>query len=70
MSTKLTLSEAQLDFVEELLRREQKQLLIEIRHTDAAAYREGLRQRLAVADTVMDEIESAAPRRTSAAHPL
>ena len=59
MSIDLTLSAVQLELLEELLQREQKQILIEIRHTDAAAYRENLRQRLAIVDVLLDQMEGA-----------
>jgi hypothetical protein len=65
MSTDLTLSVAQLELLEELLQREQKQILIEIRHTDAAAYRENLRQRLATVDCLLDQMECASPFHTT-----
>jgi len=54
----LALSEAQLNLILELLEGEQKELLVEIRHTDTANFRVGLKERLATVEAVLLKMKS------------
>jgi hypothetical protein len=54
----LGLSEDELKLVVELLEREQKELLIEIRHTDTANFRTGLKERLATIEALLKRAQS------------
>jgi len=54
----LALSEAQLNLILELLEGEQKELLVEIRHTDTATFRVGLKERLATLEAVLLKVKS------------
>jgi len=54
----LALSEAQLNLILELLEGEQKELLVEIRHTDTANFRVGLKERLATVEAVLLKVKS------------
>jgi len=58
MMQQLALSAAQLDLILELLEGEQKELLVEIRHTDTATFRVGLKERLATVETVLVKVKS------------
>ncbi len=58
MTQQLALSAAQLDLILELLEGEQKELLVEIRHTDTANFRMGLKERLATVETVLLKVKS------------
>ena len=53
-------SEAEWALVLELLERERHELPIEIHHTSTRKYRELLRERLRLVETVLERIESAA----------
>ncbi|HTS51149.1 MAG TPA: hypothetical protein VMH05_24550 [Bryobacteraceae bacterium] len=54
----LALSEAQLNLILELLEGEQKELLLEIRHTDTANFRVSLKERLATLEAVLLKVKS------------
>ena len=54
MRQNLCLSDSELAVVIELLMREQRQLLVEIRHTDHAAYRHRLQERLVLIDSALE----------------
>lgn len=56
MGHDLKLSDAEWDLINELLEAEQKQLLVEIRHTHAAAYKETLRLRLAAIEAMLERM--------------
>ena len=53
------LSEPQLNLILELLEGEQKELFIEIRHTDTANFRAGLRDRLAIVESLIQAVQAA-----------
>lgn len=57
MTQELTLSSPELDLILELLEGEQKKLLVEIRHTDTANFRAGLKQRLAMVELLVHRTE-------------
>jgi hypothetical protein len=52
----LTLSDSEWDLITELLESGHKQLLVEIRHTDAAAYKETLRLRLTAIEALLERL--------------
>lgn len=58
MIQQLALSEAQSDLLLELLEGEQKELLVEIRHTDTADFRVGLKERLAMVEMLLLKVKS------------
>lgn len=58
MAQQLVLSGPQLDLILELLEDEQTELLVEIRHTDHAAFRAELKERLAMVETLINEVEA------------
>jgi hypothetical protein len=58
MIQQLALPEAQLDLILELLEGEQKELLVEIRHTDTADFRLGLKERLAMVEILLLKVKS------------
>jgi hypothetical protein len=58
MTQQLALSEAQLNLILELLEGEQKELLVEIRHTDTANFRMGLKERLATVEAALLKVKS------------
>jgi len=51
------LSGAQLNLILELLESEQKELLVEVRHTDNASFRAGLKERLKMVDELIRQVE-------------
>ncbi len=53
MTQQLALSSPELDLVRELLEGEQKELLLEIRHTDTANFRTGLKARLTTVESLI-----------------
>jgi hypothetical protein len=55
------LSDAEWSLITELLERERKQLPIEIHHTTGRAYREQLRNRLQLVETLLSKLNPAAP---------
>ena len=59
MTHQLDLSDAELDLLLELLVREQRELLLEIRHTDTAKFRNGLRERLELVESLMNRARAA-----------
>ncbi len=56
MTHELVLSETQLSLMLELLYSEQKELLVEIRHTDSASFRGGLKERLATVESLIQKV--------------
>jgi len=58
MTNQLALSDPQLSLIVELLEREHKELLVEIRHTDNAVFRAGLKERLAMVETLVNEAKA------------
>lgn len=58
MTQDFALSTPELDLVRELLEGEQKELLLEIRHTDTANFRAGLKERLATVEALLRRAES------------
>ena len=58
MTQQLAWSNPELDLVRELLEGEQKELLLEIRHTDTANFRAGLKERLAMVEALIRRTES------------
>ena len=57
MTQQLALSEPQLSLVLELLEGEQKELLVEIRHTDTGTFRLGLKERLAQVELLIRQVQ-------------
>ncbi len=57
MTQQLVLSEPEANLILELLESEQKELLLEIRHTDHADFRAGLRERLATVESLIHQVE-------------
>jgi hypothetical protein len=53
MPTNLLFSDAERELICELIQREHRQLIVEIRHTDAAAFRHGLQDRLAILESTL-----------------
>lgn len=53
----LVLSGPQLNLILELLESEQKELLVEVRHTDNAGFRAGLKERLKMVDELIRQVE-------------
>ena len=58
MTQQFALSNPELDLVRELLEDEQKELLFEIRHTDTASFRAGLKVRLANVEALIHRAEA------------
>lgn len=58
MTQQFALSDPELDLVRELLEGEQKELLLEIRHTDTANFRAGLKERLATVESLIRRAEA------------
>jgi hypothetical protein len=58
MAQQLVVSGREINLILELLEREQKELLVEIRHTDHAAFRAGLRERLAMIESLIHQAEA------------
>jgi hypothetical protein len=54
MTKAVTLNDEEWQLVVELLESEQKQLPVEIHHTDSTEYKEGLSKRLAVVNKLLD----------------
>ena len=53
MTLHLVLSKPEIDLILELLESEQKELLVEIRHTDNKVFRAGLKERLEVVESLI-----------------
>jgi len=53
----LVLSAPQLNLILELLESEQKELLVEVRHTDKGSFRAGLKERLRMVDELIRQVE-------------
>ena len=60
MTQQLALSGPQADLILELLEAEQKELLVQIRHTDNAAFRAGLKGRLTMVESLIHQTEELA----------
>ena len=60
MTQQLVLSGPEIELILEVLESEQKELLIEIRHTDHAGFRAGLKQRLTVVESLIHQAEALA----------
>lgn len=58
MTQQFVLSGPELDLILELLEDAQKHLLVEIRHTDTAEYRAGLKGRLAMVESLIHQAEA------------
>lgn len=58
MTQEFTVSTPELDLVLELLQGEEKKVLVEIRHTDTATFRAGLKQRLAILESLIGRAEA------------
>jgi hypothetical protein len=58
MTQQLALSEPHLGLILEMLQTEQRKLFVEIRHTDTAKYRDGLKKRLAMVDALILQIQA------------
>jgi hypothetical protein len=58
MTRQLAFSDPELDLVREVLEGEQKELLLEIRHTDTANFRAGLKERLAMVEALIRRAEA------------
>jgi hypothetical protein len=57
MTHQLALSNPELDLIRELLEGEQKQLLLEIRHSATANFRTGLKERLTTVESLIRRAE-------------
>jgi len=57
--TQLSLSEAQIGLLLELLEEQQSRLLVEIRHTDTANFRLELKERLQRVESLMERFQAA-----------
>jgi hypothetical protein len=57
MTQQFALSEPELDLIRELLEGEQKELLLEIRHTDTANFRAALKERLTTVESLIRRTE-------------
>jgi ABC-type Na+ transport system ATPase subunit NatA len=57
MTQRLVLSGPELQLILELLEDAQKHLLIQIRHTDTANFRAGLKERLAMVESLIHQAE-------------
>jgi len=60
MTHQLIVSDPELSLILELLEREQRQQLFAIRHTDAPDFRNVLRERLALLDSLIQRAQTAA----------
>ena len=60
MAYELVLSGPELDLILELLESEHKELLVEIRHTDNAGFRAGLKDRLTMVESLIHQAEALA----------
>ena len=58
MTQQFVLSGPELQLILELLEDAQKHLLVEIRHTDTAEYRAGLKERLATVESLIQRAEA------------
>ncbi|MGA2882926.1 MAG: hypothetical protein ABSG13_28590 [Bryobacteraceae bacterium] len=58
MTRQFVLSGPELHLILELLEDAQKHLLVEIRHTDTAEYRAGLKARLAMVESLIHQAEA------------
>jgi hypothetical protein len=58
MIQQLVLSGPELHLILELLQDAQKHLLIEIRHTDTASFRAGLKERLTIVESLIHQSEA------------
>jgi len=58
MTQQFVLSGPELQLILELLEDAQKHLLVEIRHTDTAEYRAGLKERLAIVESLVQRAEA------------
>jgi len=58
MTHEFFLSESELNLILELLESEQRELMVEIRHTDSAVFRHGLKDRLATVDGLIHQAKS------------
>ncbi len=54
MTHQLFISDPELELILELLDRDQRKLLVEIRHTDSHKFREDLRARLAAIESLIE----------------
>ncbi|MBI3282252.1 MAG: hypothetical protein HYZ57_20730 [Acidobacteria bacterium] len=64
MNQQLALSLAELELILEVLERSQKELLIEIRHSDTGTFRAALRDRLATLESLLQRVRELAARKT------
>jgi len=53
----LVLSDPQVNLILELLESEQRELLVEVRHTDNASFRAGLKERLKMVEDLIRQVE-------------
>ena len=58
MTQQFVLSGPELHLILELLEDAQKHLLIEIRHTDTASFRAGLKERLMIVESLIQQAEA------------
>ena len=58
MTQQLVLSGPELHLILEMLEDAQKHLLVEIRHTDTAKFRAGLKERLAMTESLLHQAEA------------
>ena len=58
MTQQIVLSEPELELMLELLQSQQKELLIEIRHTDSAHFRTALKKRFEIVESLIRELQA------------
>ena len=58
MSHQLEVSDSEVQLMEELIEHERKELLVEMRHTDARQFRTGLRERLAAVEALQERLQA------------
>lgn len=59
MTHQLFISDPELELIIELLERDQRKLLVEIRHTDAHKFRDDLRARLKTIESLIERARTA-----------
>ena len=60
MSQQLDLSSPEVELISELLKNAQKKLLVEIRHTDHRGFRDSLKERLVLVESISRKTEALA----------
>jgi len=66
--TQLSLSGSQIELILEILEHQQSRLLVEIRHTDTATFRRGLKERLENVEALIQCFQAAMEQSQQAEH--